>query len=75
MAFHIRSAVMPTAKECRHHAAECLKLAGETQEIYAKMALIELANEFRAMAGHLEREARQLTDVRRRAASPRRVRR
>jgi hypothetical protein len=66
---------MPTPKECRHHAEECLKLASETKEIYAKMALIELANEFRAMAGHLEREARQPRDVRRHSTSPRRVRR
>ena len=66
---------MPTTNECRHNAEMCLMLARETKEIYAKMALIELANEFRAMAGHLEREARQPRDVRRRSTSPRRVRR
>jgi hypothetical protein len=51
-----------TANEFRQNADDCLKLAHETTEIYAKMALIELATEFRAMAEHLEREA-----VRRRA--------
>jgi hypothetical protein len=45
---------MPTAKECRYNAEMCLKLADETREIYAKKALIELAEEFRALAGHLE---------------------
>jgi hypothetical protein len=41
---------MPTAKECRLHAETCLSLARESWEIYVKMALIELAKEFRAMA-------------------------
>ena len=45
---------MPTAKECRYNAEICLKLANETSEIYAKNALIELAEEFRALARHLE---------------------
>jgi hypothetical protein len=45
---------MPTAKECRNNAEICLKLANETREIYAKNALIELAEEFRALARHLE---------------------
>ena len=47
---------MPTAKECRLNAETCLSLARESQEIYVKMALIELAKEFCAMAEHLERE-------------------
>jgi hypothetical protein len=38
---------MPTPKECRQHAAECLKLAKETPQIYARLALRELAAEFR----------------------------
>jgi hypothetical protein len=37
------AAAMPTTKECRHNAEICLMLASETEEIYAKMALIELA--------------------------------
>jgi predicted ATPase len=45
---------MPTARECRYNAEICLKLADETGEIYAKKALIELAEEFRALARHLE---------------------
>jgi hypothetical protein len=45
---------MPTPKECRYNAEMCLKLADETREIYAKKALIELAEEFRALATHLE---------------------
>jgi hypothetical protein len=38
-----------------------LKLAQETDEIYAKMALIEMATEFRVMADHLERNAKRRT--------------
>lgn len=66
---------MPSPQECRYHAKECLKLASETKEIYAKMALIELANEFRAMAEYLEREAPGPRQTRRRPASTRRARR
>ena len=39
---------MLTSKEYRHRAEECLKLANESKEIYARMALLELAGEFRA---------------------------
>ena len=46
---------MQTSKEYRYNAQVCLKLASETKEIYAKMALIDLAREFRALAGDLER--------------------
>jgi hypothetical protein len=49
---------MPTTKECRHNAEICLTLASETEEIYAKMALIELATEFRILAENLERRPR-----------------
>jgi hypothetical protein len=55
---------MPTAKECRLHAETCLSLARESWEIYVKMALIELAKEFRAMAEHLEREEAKSSSVR-----------
>ena len=48
---------MSTPKQCRKNAEDCLRLAHETNEIYAKMTLIELATEFRVMAEHLEREA------------------
>jgi hypothetical protein len=47
---------MLAAKELRKNAEDCLRLAHEADEIYAKMALIELATEFRVMAEHLERE-------------------
>jgi hypothetical protein len=49
---------MPTAKECRYNAEICLKLADESGEIYAKNALIELAEEFRALAKHLEHSSK-----------------
>jgi hypothetical protein len=45
---------MPATKECQHNAALCLRLASETKEIYAKLALLELAEEFRALAEHSE---------------------
>ena len=41
---------MPTSKECRQHAEECLRLANETTQIYARQALLELAAEFREIA-------------------------
>jgi hypothetical protein len=41
---------MLTSKEYRHRAEECLKLANESKEIYARMALLDLAGEFRARA-------------------------
>ena len=44
-----------TPKECRHNAETCVKLASETDEIYVKEALIELATEFRTLAEHPER--------------------
>ena len=46
---------MQTSKEYRHNAEICLKLASETKEIYAKVALVDLATEFRALADDLER--------------------
>jgi hypothetical protein len=52
------AAAMPTTKECRHNAEICLMLASETEQIYAKMALIELATEFRILAEDLERRPR-----------------
>lgn len=50
---------MPTTKECQYNAEICLKLADETSEIYAKNALIELAEEFRALARHLEHSSKR----------------
>jgi hypothetical protein len=50
-----------TPQQLRQNAEDCLKLAQETDEIYAKMALIEMATEFRVMADHLERTAKRRT--------------
>ena len=47
---------MPTPKECRQNAEDCLKRATESNEIYAKTALIELARELHATAEELERQ-------------------
>jgi hypothetical protein len=52
---------MPTPKEFRKNAEDCLRLAYETDEIYARLLLIEMATEFRVMAAHLEREANRRT--------------
>jgi hypothetical protein len=52
---------MPTPKEFRKNAEDCLRLAYETDEIYARLLLIEMATEFRVMAAHLEREAKRRT--------------
>jgi PHD/YefM family antitoxin component YafN of YafNO toxin-antitoxin module len=46
-----------TPQELRKNAEDCLKLVQETDEIYAKMALIEMATEFRVMAEGLEWKA------------------
>jgi len=61
---------MPTSKEYRHRAGECLRLANETKEIFARMALLELVTEFRAIAQQLElRERRANTKQRSSAAA------
>jgi hypothetical protein len=41
---------MPTSKECRLHAEECLQLAKQAEEFYVKTALIELAEDFKQQA-------------------------
>jgi len=46
---------MSTPEECRQNAKDCLKLANDTKEIYAKTALIELAMELLATAEAMER--------------------
>jgi len=45
---------MKTSSEYRLRAKECLQLANEATEIYVKVALAELATEFRKMADGLE---------------------
>jgi hypothetical protein len=47
-------APMPTAKEYRQHAEECLELAKQAEEFYVKDALIELAAEFNKQAEKLK---------------------
>jgi hypothetical protein len=48
------SAALPTANERQRNADLCLWLASQTKEIYAKIALRELAKEFRALAERSE---------------------
>jgi hypothetical protein len=44
---------MPTSKEFRQSSEDCLRLASETSEFFPKMALLEMAAEFRMKAdGH-----------------------
>ena len=45
---------MPTAKEYRQQAQECLELAKEATEPYAIRAMMELAEEFNKAADNLE---------------------
>jgi hypothetical protein len=45
---------MKTPKEYRLRAKECLRLANEATEFYVKVALAELATEFRKMADGME---------------------
>jgi hypothetical protein len=63
-----RIAAMPTPKECRQHAEECLKLAKETTQIYARQALLELAAEFREIAEELERRSSHFSGAKQRRA-------
>jgi hypothetical protein len=47
---------MPTSKEYRQHAEECLELAKVTEEFNVKTALIELADEFKEQAEKIEHQ-------------------
>jgi F0F1-type ATP synthase membrane subunit b/b' len=57
---------MPTPKELRAQATECLELANRTTEFFAKEALRELAQELNRKARQAERHER---DSRAKAAS------
>jgi hypothetical protein len=46
---------MPTPKEYRERAQECVELTNEPNEWYVKTALLLLAAEFRRRAEKLER--------------------
>ena len=59
---------MPTPKECRQNAGECLRLARESTQIYAKEALLELAAEFLEVAEKLQRRRRRGKERARHAA-------
>jgi hypothetical protein len=48
---------MPTAKEYRQQAQECLELAKAAGDLYAKQAMTELAEEFNKAADDLERKS------------------
>ena len=50
---------MNTPKQFRQQAVDCLKLAGETHEAYARAALTDLANEFRETADKVERREKR----------------
>ena len=49
--------LMPTAKEYRRQAQECLELAKVARDLYAKQAMAELAEEFNKAADALERKS------------------
>jgi hypothetical protein len=49
-------APMPTSKECRLHAEECLELAKQAAEFYVKNALIELAEDFKKQAEEISKD-------------------
>jgi hypothetical protein len=50
---------MNTPKQYRQQAADCLKLAGEEHEAYARAALADLADELRETADKVERAKRE----------------
>ncbi len=66
---------MPTSKEYRHRAEECLRLANETKETFARMGMFELAAEFRAKAQQLELRERRANTRQRLSSAVVRVRR
>ena len=66
MTFRKRGALYANAEGRRQNAEDCLKLAAEFNEIYAKTALIELAREPHATAeelGRQELERRRSTET------------
>ena len=50
---------MNTPKAYRQQAVDCLKLASETTQAYAKAALAELAREFHETADKIEGRAKR----------------
>jgi len=45
---------MPTSQEYRQRADECLEIVNEAKEWYVRMALLQLAVEFKKRAEDLE---------------------
>jgi hypothetical protein len=45
---------MPTSKEYRQHAEDCLKLANTATDHFAKVGLEDLAHEFQQAANKLD---------------------
>jgi hypothetical protein len=62
---------MPTAKEYRQRAEECSRLARSASELYVKVALAELAQEFHRSATELEARAMSYDEVAARSFSRR----
>jgi hypothetical protein len=62
---------MPTAKELRLQAKECLQLAKAAREFYVRTALTEMARKFNREARQAERRERD-SNLRVLAISPRR---
>jgi len=46
---------MPTAKEYRQHAQDCLELAKTATDLFSKQSMTELAEEFNNAADEWER--------------------
>jgi len=57
------------SKMFHQRAQDCLRLADECPDLYAREALVELADEFKQMGQMLEAEARTRTRARRRDQS------
>ena len=45
---------MPTSKEYRRQAEDCMNLASEAEELYVKTALTEMAADFEGLAEKLQ---------------------
>jgi hypothetical protein len=56
------------SKMFHQRAQDCLRLADECPDLYAREALMELADEFKHMATQLDADARTRTRSRRRSA-------
>ena len=63
---------MPTSKEYRLRAEECLQLAKQAKEFYVKNALIDLAEDFKKQAEKISKN-RSEWDIPTRATSKHRM--